>query len=200
MQQAPLFGMAVAVAVGTVPAALAGLAFRSGIERAFGADLRLPGALMMATGLVLLLSRAAPPGSSSRVGPGRGFLIGLAQAMALLPGLSRSGLTIVAGYFLRLDRKLAARFSFLLAVPALLGASGLQIVETLRAGAPGSGGPAGLEAAEMAGLLCGTLVSAAVGTACLLLVLETIQKGALHWFAAYCLPAGGVLVAAGFLS
>jgi len=201
LERAPLFGMAVAIVIGTIPAALFGLLCRDAISRFFEGDLRVTGALMMVTGLVLLASRHAPKGTAAAVGPLRGLMVGVAQAVALLPGISRSGFTIVAGCFLGLDRKVAARFSFLLAVPALVGAMALEGGRALTSpGLAAGGAGAELAAQEVAGLLCGMVAAALAGTACLVLLLRVIQGGRLHWFAAYCLPLGALLAGAGFLA
>jgi len=191
---APGCETALAIAVGTVPAGLAGVFLHDWVEEAFQADLRVPGALLFVTGLALLATRWAPQGTRSRVGPASGLLVGTAQALALLPGISRSGATIAAGYFAGLERGTAGRFSFLLAVPALLGA---MVLEAARFA---SGGGETLAARDLLGLACGALVAALVGALCLALLLRVIRRGRLHWFAAYCLPVGAALVLIGCLT
>jgi len=163
------------------------------IGRIFEGNLRLAGVCLVVTGAVLLASRLAPRGEAKDVSPGKGFGIGCAQAVALLPGISRSGATIVAGYFCGLERSAAARFSFLLAVPAMLGA---MVLET--AGALGAAGEATVRRSDVLPLLCGMLVAALVGWACLALLLKVVQSGKLHWFSAYCLPVGALLFALSF--
>jgi len=192
-QRAPLFGMALAIIIGTVPAALVGVLAHDAIGRIFEGNLRLAGVCLVVTGAVLLASRLAPRGEAKDVSPGKGFGIGCAQAVALLPGISRSGATIVAGYFCGLERSAAARFSFLLAVPAMLGA---MVLET--AGALGAAGEATVRRSDVLPLLCGMLVAALVGWACLALLLKVVQSGKLHWFSAYCLPVGALLFALSF--
>jgi len=193
-QRAPLFPTALAVAVGTVPVAVLGVAFEGLVERAF-ASLFGAGAFLCVTGLFLLASRFAPQVRTDRVGPVRGLVIGLVQAAALLPGISRSGITITAGYFAGVERGEAARFSFLLAVPALAGALVWKLRHGLGAAlATASTGQGTLPAGVLAS---GTLVAALSGTVCLLLLLRVVEKGRLHWFAAYCLPAGALLMIVG---
>jgi len=189
-ERAPLFPTAAAIVVGTVPAALAGVLLGGAIEAAFE-SLAAAGAFLIATGVLLLGSRRARPGEVVRVGVMRGLLVGCAQATALLPGVSRSGATIVAARFLGVERAEAARFSFVLAVPALVGAGGLQVVRAARA--PGA------EPLAFGAVLVGALVSAAVGWLCLVWLLRVVQRGRLHLFALYCLPAGGLMLAAGLL-
>jgi len=192
-RRAPAFGTAVAILVGTIPAAVIGIALHDGIERVFEGSPAIAGALLVVTGIALVASRWARPGTTETVAPGRGLLIGLAQAAALLPGISRSGSTIVAGYFLGVQPRAAARFSFLLAVPALAGAMLLEMVRLLSDGADGFS----LEGGHLMALACGTAAAAAVGCICLVLLLKIVSRGALHWFAAWCIPLGAALVAYG---
>lgn len=186
-ETAPGFSTALAIVVGSVPAAAAGLLIhRLGIEESL-ANTRLAGAMLVVTGLVLAAGRLAPRGVREGPGAARGFLIGIAQAVAILPGISRSGSTIVAGHFLGLRREAAARFSFLLAAPVMVGAGVWKLAPGLGSGgdalAPAGGG---LSLA----IACGTVVAALSGWACLSLLLRIIRRGQLHCFAAYCVPAG----------
>jgi len=190
--EAPTFRIALAIVVGSIPAAVAGLGFYDAIEKAFE-SVQVTGVLLVVTGILLLVSRFAPQGKEVTVGPLKGFFIGLAQAAALLPGISRSGTTIVSACFLGIDRKLAARFSFLLAVPALSGAAALEAAKMLNAGAARQT----LAQGEAVALGCGTATAAIVGSICLILLLKVVQKGKLHWFGAYCVPLGIVLFALG---
>jgi len=191
LERAPLFPVAVAIIIGTVPAGAAGVLLEGTIERAFSSP-AVAGACLMVTGLVLVASRFAPAARVDRVGPGRGLVIGLAQALALLPGISRSGITIVAGYFVGLERGTAAKFSFLLAAPAIAGAATFELWHGL-----GAAGEA--PRVEAGPLVLGVLSSAAVGAACLLVLLRLVERGRLHWFAAYCLPAGALMLAGHYL-
>ncbi len=196
-EAAPEFSTALAVVAGSVPAAAVGLLIhRRGIEESL-ANPRLVGAMLVITGLVLAASRLAPRGLREGPGAARGFLIGIAQAVAILPGLSRSGSTIVTGCFLGLKRDAAVRFSFVLAVPVMVGAGVFKIAMSLGSGGeawvPSGGGPS-------LAIACGTVVAALSGWACLRLLLRIIRRGQLHWFAAYCLPAGLALFILSFIS
>ncbi len=197
-EQAPLFSTAVAIVVGSVPVVCVGVLFEEAIEGFFD-SLLSSGAFLLLTGLILLSSRFAPRPRTDRVGAGRGFVIGIAQAAALLPGISRSGATIVTGCLLGVDRRAAGRFSFLLVVPALAGAALWKLRHVLPAVTEVS--PGAEDPLVQAGVLAaGALVSAVVGTVCLLLLLRVVERGRLHWFAAYCLPVGALMTAAGLLS
>jgi len=195
--RAPMFPMAVAIVVGTVPVAVAGLSPLYDVVERISQDMRTSGLLICATGVMLLLSRCAPPGRAASVGPLKAVGIGLAQAVALVPGISRSGATITAGYFLGIERRLAARFSFLLAAPALVGAMVLETGKLLAAGGVEESGAA-LTGGHAVGLACGTLVAAAVGWLCLRWLFAVVARGRLHWFSAYCVPVGIVFFALSF--
>jgi undecaprenyl-diphosphatase len=136
------------LAVASVPAGLAGLIF----GKAIAANLRAPLLIAITTafwGGVMWAAdrRAAAPVAGGRdplegVGWGRGVAIGLAQAVALVPGTSRSGITITTGLLAGLDRATAARFSFLLGLPVTAAASLLKTAQLLQAGVPADqGGP-----------------------------------------------------------
>jgi undecaprenyl-diphosphatase len=152
-------------------------------------SLVISGALLCATGVLLLSARFVPAPEATAVGPVRGLIIGVAQAAALLPGLSRSGITIVAARWLRVEGPAAARFSFLLAIPAVLGAAVLK----LAAESP-------VEGIRGAPLLAGAAASAVSGTVALLLLLRIVRSGRIHWFAAYCIPAGLLMAIVGLQS
>jgi len=177
---APQFPVAMAIVIGSVPAAIAGFLAKTQCEGLFD-SLRLCGAGLLLTGFTLLAMRWAPAGGDAKVRPQRGFLIGLAQAVAILPGVSRSGSTIVAARFLGIKRETAATFSFLLAIPAMFGAGMLEVVGMIRNGTPHTAPTA---------LAIGTFAAFATGVASLVLLMHLIKKGKFHWFALYCIPLG----------
>ncbi len=118
--------------IGTIPAGILGLVFRSFFERLFGSTLAV-GSFLIVTGAIMLIADAVldrthgPRRTVRDMGLVDALVVGLFQAMAIAPGLSRSGLTISGGVYLGLERRSAARFSFLLSVPAILGAGLLNI-------------------------------------------------------------------------
>jgi undecaprenyl-diphosphatase len=191
----PRLPLGVAIVVGTVPAGVTGLLVRDAIEGLFHSDVRLTGIFLLITGILLLASRCAPDGKIRRVGPARGLLVGIAQACALLPGISRSGSTIVVGYYLGIERSAAARFSFLLAIPALAGA---MVLETARLVQRAGAGSVAID--NPGALVVGTGTAALVGWLCLVVLLRVVKGGKLHWFAAYCIPAGLGLILYGTLA
>jgi undecaprenyl-diphosphatase len=155
-----------------------GLLLHDFVESLFG-GIGLLGPCWLVTGTILWLTRN-PPSTTGEMGPGGALIVGLAQTLALVPGVSRSGTTIAAGLLLRWERRWAATFSFLLAIPAILGAVALEIWRAK----PGLAGP---------GLLClGGVVSLLVGWLSLRWLLRLVLRGKLHYFAWYCWAMGGI--------
>ncbi|MGD2215787.1 MAG: undecaprenyl-diphosphate phosphatase [Gemmatimonadales bacterium] len=168
----------------SLPAALLGMTLSGAIAGVF--DLPLVAAVnLLITGLVVYSIRWLVA-DCDRPDPGwAGSLrVGIAQALALLPGISRSGLTVAAALHAGTRRELAAEFSFLLAVPAILGASALEIPE-LAGGAAGIGGAA-LWAAALSAFLTGVLA--------ILLFVRWLSGGRFHRFAYYCWAVGGAYI------
>lgn len=111
------------------------------------------------------------------------LLVGAAQAVATCPGISRSGTTITAGCFLGFERKFAVRYSFLMSIPAVLGANILSLKDAIEAGVIWGDVPV---------YLVGVAVSAAVGYACIRLLRMIAAKGRFGWFAYYCWAVGAL--------
>jgi undecaprenyl-diphosphatase len=187
----------------TLPAVIGALLFRDAIEGAFASGLFLGGAFLITAlflaGAEFLSRRPGKPGGlpgkiegsamESR-GPEEmnwadALVIGLFQGAAIVPGISRSGSTLTGALGRRLDRDFAARFSFLLSIPAILGALVLQLKDL--AGGTGAGGAAGAGTGGIgpAALLAGTLAAAAVGFFSIRLMLRIVREKSLLGFALY---------------
>src|SRR5699024_10607533 len=125
--------------IATIPIGIFGLLFEDQIESG-ARDLRLIASTLILLGLVLLAAERVGDRSKrlGDLGVRDGVAIGLAQTLALVPGVSRSGSTISAGLFLGYDRETAARFSFLLSVPAIVGSGVYELKEIGGAGSPGA--------------------------------------------------------------
>ena len=175
--------LALAVIAGTIPAVVASLLFHSRIEAAFDQP-RWTAGFLLITGAVLLATRLRRRGDRS-VGPGVGFLIGVAQAAALLPGISRSGLTISAAIFLGVPRQEAARFSFLLSIPAIGGAFLYTMASQ----------PTGVFEVPAGPSAVAFLAALASGCVAILLLLRAVKRGRFELFGVYCLLAGAVALA-----
>lgn len=173
--------------IGTLPAVVLGLSLKGFFERLFS-DALAAAIMLLVTGAILwgtrfIADREIP---LSRMGWHRALAVGLAQAVAIVPGISRSGSTIAGGLYLGLDRRLAARFAFLLAVPAIGGATALQIKDLTL-----------LSRGDLLATIVGSAVAAAVGFICVQWMLHVVRRGRLSWFAYYCWAAG--LAALAFL-
>ncbi len=177
--------LAWAVLIGTIPVGLAGLLFKDIIET----QLRAPMVIAAATLFFgLLLWYADSTGKRSKNEYGLllcdVLIIGVAQALALIPGTSRSGITITAGLMLGLKREAAARFSFLLSIPVIFLAGSFETVEYLSTASVRDAQP----------LLIGALISAVSAYACIHYFLKLLERIGMLPFVAYRLVLGAVLV------
>ncbi len=166
----------------TIPTAIIGLTLKSSFEQAFGKPKWIAAALAV-TGVLLAATKWIPRPTHGwrRFTWWQAIVVGIVQAMAIMPGISRSGATICAALFLGLRRRWAAEFSFLIAVPAIIGALFLQLGDAFaRSAEVGAGygwGPA----------ILGSFVSLIVGVFALRLLLGMVRSAKLHYFAVYCL-------------
>lgn len=170
--------LALWIIVGTIPAIAFGLPLRNPIERAFMNPLLVSIALLI-TGGLLWSTRYVGPGTKN-VGWGEAWIIGLAQAAAMIPGISRSGATISTGLWRKVDRTKAVEFSFLLALPAILGATILEGKDLVGASSPPDLWP----------LMAGTIVAYISGVIAIRLLLGIVRRGKLDRFAYYCWAVG----------
>ena len=172
------------IIVGTLPIVVLGLVFQNSIETTFR-DLRIVATALIVFSFVLYWADRA--GAKRRqldqLTVGHGIAFGLAQAMALIPGVSRSGGTITAGLFLGYTRSAAARYSFLLAVPAVLGAGFFQAYEAL------TGDVAGAEVAWGPTILA-TVLAFAVGLVVIAWLLRYLDRGSFVPFVVYRIVLG----------
>ena len=179
--------LAVFIIIGSVPTALIGLVLKNFEQVLFSSDI-LVGCMLILTGSILWFSRryycnGAPRNSGDNSGgkldTRRAVFIGIVQGLAVIPGISRSGSTIVAGMVAGLDRDKAARFSFLLSVPAIGGALILGVKDAMETGF-----------VINPPIIYGTIASFIVGLIALKLLLKLVHRGKFHLFAPYCWLAG----------
>ena len=167
----------------TVPAVIFALLFKSNIEAAFETGRFLGFAFLLTSALLVcaeLLSRKARAGAGfKKMNWFDALIVGLLQAAAIAPGLSRSGATISGALFRKLDRDFAARFSFMLSIPAILGALVLQLFDLSKGADAGAGG------IGAAAVIAGTLSAAIVGFFAVRLMLKIIREKSLFGFAIY---------------
>ena len=180
-----LFGL---ILVGTVPTAFIGLLFRPVAAKVFS-SVQIVGVMLLVTGLLLWLTRKLRRGGrdTTQLTIRDALFIGMMQGVALLPGFSRSGATIATGLFRGIDRETAARYSFLLSIPAILGAMVLELDDALASGFP----PARI-------VLPGAFMAAVVGYGALRVLIHVVKKGDLHAFAPYCWLLGVAAIARSF--
>ena len=175
------------IAIGTIPVVIIALAFSDFIEQVLRTPAVAAGALAFGAVLMLAAERLGPRSlAEDSIGWREALLIGCAQASALIPGMSRSGSTITIGMFLGLRRDAAARFTFLLAIPAMLAAAAKETLALVEMPLPP--GSASI-------LTAGILVSAAVGYVTIKFFLRFLAGNKLDAFAAYRLLLAGVTVA-----
>lgn len=163
------------IIIGTIPIIVVALLFKSQIESTFKSAM-IASAFLLFTGVLLAFTDTFfyPSKPMASLNPLKAFFIGIFQALALFPGISRSGATISGGLILGLRREEAARFSFLLSLPAILGATVLEIPSLSWKGL------------ALWQFLIGIGISALVGILCIHYFLKFLKKSRLIWFAAYC--------------
>lgn len=171
----------------TVPAAIVGKTLEGPVEDFFRSNITLIAILMIAFGLVLAFADTV--GSKrwrmDRMDLKAALIIGAAQCLALIPGVSRSGATIVAALFLGFNRETSARFSFFLSLPVVAGAAVLKLGHLVKHGVPEG---------ELTALLIGIASSAVVGYFSITLLLRLVQRRSLYPFVWYRLLAGAAIL------
>ena len=168
-----------ALAIATLPAAITGILFKDIILEAFE-NIKVVAITLMITGIILLTTKFIKT-KLKDVSISRGLLIGVAQALAIVPGISRSGITISLGMHLGIAPEKAAKYSFLLAIPAIAGAgllTGLDLTESSESALP------------LSILIVGFFSSLFVGWISLKWLLVLIRSGKFHWFGVYCILVG----------
>lgn len=175
------------IIIGTIPAAIAGKTLEEPIEAIFRQNSTLICIFLIVFGLLLAFAdtTGAKRWKLDRLSMKSALIIGLAQCLALVPGVSRSGITITAALLLGYNRETSARFSFLLSLPIVFGAALLKVGHLVRTGIP---------AGEEVPLLIGIASSALFGYLGVALLLKLVQRHSLYPFVWYRLAAGIVLL------
>ncbi len=180
--------LAWAIIIGTLPAVIIGFLFKDFLESLFSTPLAV-GAFLLVTAVLLTLSERLSRHDRPllKINIPDALIVGLAQALAIAPGISRSGATISGGLARGLTRDSAARYSFLLATPAILGAGVLQLFDVLR-GTEATG-------SSTTAIALGVLAAAVVGYLCIRFLLAYLRRGKLYPFAVYCALVGLIVIA-----
>lgn len=173
------------ILISMIPIGIVGLFFKDWVERVFGSGLLIVGLMLLLTAAMLAFSYYAKPRQRTRLSHSHAFIIGVAQACAVMPGLSRSGSTIATGLLLGNNKERLAQFSFLMVIPPILGEALLDTYKMLKEGF----------AVTMNGLSAGALTvgfAAAFIAGCFACrwMINIVRRGKLIYFAIYCCIAG----------
>lgn len=174
-----------------IPVGIIGLSFESYIETFFDGKIVLVAFMLLITGALLLFTHHFKAKESTDVTFLKALWVGLAQAIAILPGISRSGATIATALLVGIDKSKAARFSFLMVLPPILGASLLKFLKFMKTDTPSD-----LSAVV---LIAGFLTSFVIGLFACKLMIEMVKKGKLSYFAFYCFAVSGLVLGYQFL-
>ena len=177
------------ILVSMIPIGIVGVFFKDYVEEIFGSGLLIVGCMLLLTALLLTFSYYAKPRLKENISMKDAFIIGLAQACGVMPGLSRSGTTIATGLLLGDNKAKLAQFSFLMVIPPILGEAlpdGMKIVK---------GAAAGTSDISVLSLIVGFLAAFISGCVACKWMINIVKKGKLIYFAIYCAIAGAVTIA-----
>lgn len=166
-----------------IPAAFVGLLFEDQLEVLFDDQVVLVGVMLLLTGILLLLSERIKVGQKS-LNTGSAIIVGLAQAVAILPGISRSGATIATSLLIGLDKSKAAKFSFLMVVPLIFGKVGKDVLT----------GDISMFSTEIAPVVAGGATAFIVGVLACRWMISIVRNSQLKYFAYYCLGVGAAVI------
>ena len=167
-----------------IPIGIVGLFFKDKVEEIFGSGLVIVGLMLLVTATLLAFSYFAKPRTKEHISMKDAFIIGLAQACAVLPGLSRSGSTIATGLLLGDKKEKLAQFSFLMVIPPILGEALLDGMKIVKGAAE-----ANTDVSLMA-LIVGFLSAFVFGCLACKWMIDIVKKGKLIYFAIYCAIVG----------
>ncbi len=171
------------ILVSMIPIGIVGVFFKDKVEEIFGSGLLVVGICLLLTAALLTFSYLARPRQRENISLGHAFIIGLAQAVAVLPGLSRSGSTIATGLLLGNKKEKLAQFSFLMVIPPILGEALLDVLKMVK-GEEATGG------IDTLPLIVGFVAAFISGCAACKWMIGIVKKGKLIYFAYYCAIVG----------
>ncbi len=180
------------ILISMIPVGIVGVFFKDQVEEVFGSGLLIVGCMLLVTAALLVFSYYARPRQRENISPLHAFIIGLAQAVAVLPGLSRSGSTIATGLLLGNKKEKLAQFSFLMVIPPILGEALLDVVKGLK----GEEAFGGIDALP---LIVGFVAAFVSGCVACKWMINIVKKGKLVWFGVYCAIAGAATIVFSFL-
>lgn len=183
------------IIISMIPVGIIGVFFKDTVEAIFSSGLLIVGICLIITALLLTFSYFAKPRQKESISLKDAFIIGLAQACAVLPGLSRSGSTIATGLLLGNNKSQLAQFSFLMVIPPILGEALLDIIKGIRHGAEAATG-----SIELLPLSVGFLAAFISGCFACKWMINIVKKGKLIYFAIYCAIVGASIVLANLMA
>ena len=180
------------IVISMIPVGIVGVFFKDTVEEIFGSGLLIVGCMLFLTALLLTFSYYAKPRQRENISPWHAFVIGISQALAVLPGLSRSGTTIATGLLLGNKKEKMAQFSFLMVIPPILGEALLDLLKGLK----GEETFGGIDTLPM---VVGFVAAFVSGCLACKWMINIVKKGKLVYFGIYCAIAGAVTVICSFL-
>ena len=181
------------IIVSMIPIGIVGVFFKDKVEAIFGSGLLVVGCCLLITALLLSFSYYYKPRQKEKISLKDAFIIGLSQACAVLPGLSRSGTTIATGLLLGNSKEKLAQFSFLMVIPPILGEALLDALKMMKGEDIAGDIPA-------MSLLVGFIAAFVSGCVACKWMINIVKKGKLIYFAIYCAIAGAVTLAISLLN
>ncbi|MBO5678129.1 MAG: undecaprenyl-diphosphate phosphatase [Bacteroidaceae bacterium] len=182
------------ILVSMIPIGIVGVFFKDEVEAIFGSGLTIVGACLLLTAVLLSYSYFAKPRLKEKISLRDAFIIGLSQALAVLPGLSRSGTTIATGLILGNKKENMAQFSFLMVIPPILGEALLDCIKAYKDGMEAAFG-----GCDMTALLVGFVAAFISGCIACKWMIGIVRRGKLIYFAIYCLIVGAVTLVTSFI-
>ena len=170
---------AINILISMIPVGIVGLFFKDQVEEIFGSGLTIVGIMLLVTAALLVFSYYARPRQRESISPLHAFLIGIGQALAVMPGLSRSGTTIATGLLLGNKKESIAQFSFLMVNPPILGEALLDVLKLMK-------GDEAFGDIEFLPLAVGFLAAFVSGCAACRWMISIVRKGKLLYFGIYC--------------
>lgn len=175
------------IALSMIPVGIVGLLFEEKIETLFGGDIIFVASMLLVTGILLTITYYTSDGQRE-VTFGRAIIIGLAQTIAILPGISRSGATIATALYLGVEKNKATRFSFLMVLPPILGAAFIKALQVAKAPEIVAGNISTLA------LIAGFIAAFIAGLLACQWMITIVRRGKLIYFAIYCLIIGSAVL------
>ena len=182
------------ILVSMIPIFVVGIFFKDAVERIFGQGLLVVGCCLLVTAGLLAYSYYGKPRQKENISLLDAFIIGIAQAVAVLPGLSRSGSTIATGLILGNNKAHMAQFSFLMVIPPILGEALLDTIKAAKEGFSAAFGDLSVMA-----LVVGFVAAFVSGIAACKWMIGIVRRGKLIYFAYYCVAVGAVTLAYHFI-